>query len=164
VLYKYSIVTCRSHLKGLLSNVYCVFGLNSKSEWPVRLKKDKKKHVIRDKTEQSMELKSNVCSVCTKSRSPELAPCSVGQHYTVTQPRRPRLESSPPWKPQILIYTYLPIYEGRLKSSWTGGIAPLLCCYASFCIRAAHCRQSTKFSNGPRSYSAILKRVLLKRP
>jgi hypothetical protein len=25
----------------------------------------------------------------------------LSQHYTVSQPRRPRLESSPPWKPQI---------------------------------------------------------------
>jgi hypothetical protein len=32
------------------------------------------------------------------------------------------------------------------------------------CITAAHCRQSTNFSNGPRSWSAILKRVLLKWP
>jgi len=29
------------------------------------------------------------------------------------------------------------IYEGCLKSSWTGGSAPLLCCYASLCIIAA---------------------------
>jgi hypothetical protein len=29
-------------------------------------------------------------------------------------------------------------YEGRLKSSWTGGSAPPLCCYASLCITAAH--------------------------
>jgi hypothetical protein len=38
-------------------------------------------------------------------------------------------------------------------------------CLINFlCITAAHCRQSTNFSNGPRSCSAILKRVLLKRP
>jgi hypothetical protein len=54
------------------------------------------------------------------------------------------------------------IYESCLKSSWTGGSAPLLCCYASFCITAAHRRQSTYFSNGPRSCSVILKRILLK--
>jgi len=48
-------------------------------------------------------------------------------------------------------------YESSLKSSWTGGNALLLCCY-SYCITAAHCRQSTNFSNGPRSCSAILKR------
>jgi hypothetical protein len=52
-----------------------------------------------------------------------------------------------------------PLYEDRLKSSWTGYSAPLLCCYASLCTTAAHCRQSTNFSNGPRSRSAILKRV-----
>jgi hypothetical protein len=42
------------------------------------------------------------------------------------------------------------IYEGCLKSSWTGGSTPLLCCYASHCITAAHCRQFTNFSNGLR--------------
>jgi hypothetical protein len=41
-------------------------------------------------------------------------------------------------------------YEGHLKSWWTGGSAPRFCCYASLCITAAHCRQSTNFSNGPR--------------
>jgi hypothetical protein len=40
-------------------------------------------------------------------------------------------------------------YEGRLKSSWTGGSAPRLCSYASLCISAAHCRQATNFSRGP---------------
>jgi hypothetical protein len=37
-------------------------------------------------------------------------------------------------------------------------------CYASLGITAARYRQSTNFSNGSRSCSAILKRVLLKRP
>jgi hypothetical protein len=32
----------------------------------------------------------------------------------------------------------------------------MLCCYVSLFIAAAHCRQSTNFSNGPRSCSAIL--------
>jgi len=41
---------------------------------------------------------------------------------------------------------YVPLYEGRLKSSWTDGGAPL-CCYAFLCITAAHCHQSTNFSN-----------------
>jgi hypothetical protein len=54
-------------------------------------------------------------------------------------------------------------YDGRWKSSWTGGSAPLVCSYASLCITAAHYRQSTNFSKGPRSSSAILKRALLKR-
>jgi hypothetical protein len=40
-------------------------------------------------------------------------------------------------------------YEGRLKSQWTGGSSPLLCCYVSRLITAARCRQSTNFSNGP---------------
>jgi hypothetical protein len=53
-------------------------------------------------------------------------------------------------------------YEGRLKNSWSGGSAPRVCCYASNCMTAAHCRQSTKFSNGSRSCSVILKSVLLK--
>jgi hypothetical protein len=55
------------------------------------------------------------------------------------------------------------LYEGSLKSSWTGGTAPLLFCYASLCITVAYCVQSPKFSNGRRSCSAILKRALLKR-
>jgi hypothetical protein len=41
-------------------------------------------------------------------------------------------------------------YEGRLKSSWTGGSAPLLCRERQNNITAAHCLQSTNFSNGPR--------------
>jgi hypothetical protein len=41
-------------------------------------------------------------------------------------------------------------YEGCLKSSWTGGNATLLCCYAFFYITAAHCRWSADFSNGLR--------------
>jgi hypothetical protein len=52
------------------------------------------------------------------------------------------------------------MYEGRLKRSWTGGNAPLLYCYASLCITAAHYRQSTNFLNGPRSCSAILKKKI----
>jgi hypothetical protein len=41
-------------------------------------------------------------------------------------------------------------YECRLKTSWTGGSAPLLCCYAFLYITAALCRQSANFLNGPR--------------
>jgi hypothetical protein len=44
------------------------------------------------------------------------------------------------------------LYEDRLKNSWTGGSALLLCCYASLCITAVHCHQSTNFSNGPRMF------------
>jgi hypothetical protein len=62
----------------------------------------------------------------------------------------------------MILKWILEIYKGHLKSSWTGGSVPLLCCYASLCITAAHYRQSTNFLNGPRSCSAILKRVLLK--
>jgi hypothetical protein len=40
-------------------------------------------------------------------------------------------------------------YEGRLKSSWTGGSVPLLCTGRHNSIRAAYCRRSTNFSNGP---------------
>jgi hypothetical protein len=36
-----------------------------------------------------------------------------------------------------------------LKSSWTGGTALLLHCYASLCETAAYCFQSTNFLNGP---------------
>jgi hypothetical protein len=39
--------------------------------------------------------------------------------------------------------------KGHLKSLWNGSIVPLLCCYASLCITAAHCCQSMKFSNCP---------------
>jgi hypothetical protein len=39
--------------------------------------------------------------------------------------------------------------EDCLKISWTGDSAPLLCSSASLCIIAAHCWQSTKFSNCP---------------
>jgi hypothetical protein len=46
-------------------------------------------------------------------------------------------------------------YEGRLKILWTGGSAPLLYCYASLCITAAHCRQSTNFSNRPRTWQKV---------
>jgi hypothetical protein len=55
------------------------------------------------------------------------------------------------------------IYEGHLKSAWTGGSAPLLCRGRHNGITTAHCRQSTNFLNGPRSCSAILEMVLLKR-
>jgi hypothetical protein len=55
-------------------------------------------------------------------------------------------------------------YEVHLKSSRTGYSSPLLCRERSKNITVAHCRQSTNFSNGPRSCSAILKRALLKRP
>jgi hypothetical protein len=43
-------------------------------------------------------------------------------------------------------------YEGRLKSSWTGGSAPLLCRGKHNSITVAHCHQSMNLSNGPRSY------------
>jgi hypothetical protein len=55
-------------------------------------------------------------------------------------------------------------YEGRLKSLWTGYSTLLLCIGRHNNITAAHCHQSTNFSNGPRSCSAILKRFLLKWP
>jgi len=40
-------------------------------------------------------------------------------------------------------------YEGRLKSSWTGGSAPLLCRGRYGNVTAAHCRQPTNFSKRP---------------
>jgi hypothetical protein len=42
--------------------------------------------------------------------------------------------------------------EGCLKSSWTGGSAPLLCKRRYNNKIAAHCSQSTSFSNCPRNY------------
>jgi hypothetical protein len=39
------------------------------------------------------------------------------------------------------------------------GLGVVRRCYAGGRITAAHCRQSTNFSNGPRSCSAILKRL-----
>jgi hypothetical protein len=36
----------------------------------------------------------------------------------------------------FLCYIMTVFYEGRLKSLWTGGSAPMLCCYASLCITA----------------------------
>jgi hypothetical protein len=44
------------------------------------------------------------------------------------------------------------------------GLAVVRHCYASLCITAAYFRQSTNFSNGLRSCSAILKKGSLKRP
>jgi len=41
------------------------------------------------------------------------------------------------------------MYEGLLKSSWTGGSAPLLCKMRHNSKTAAHCHQSTNFPNGP---------------
>jgi hypothetical protein len=38
-------------------------------------------------------------------------------------------------------------YERRLKSSWTGDSAPLLCRGRHNSVTAANCRQSTSFSN-----------------
>jgi hypothetical protein len=49
-------------------------------------------------------------------------------------------------------------YEGCFKSSWTGGSVPLLC------LPLHISGQSMNFSNGPHSSSAMVKRVLLKRP
>jgi len=43
--------------------------------------------------------------------------------------------------------------EGRLKSSWTGGSAPLLCRGMHNSIKTAHCHQSTNISKGPRTYT-----------
>jgi hypothetical protein len=54
------------------------------------------------------------------------------------------------------------LYEGHLKSSWTGGSAPLLCRRRHNSITMAHCCKSTNFSNCPCSCSTILKKVLLK--
>jgi hypothetical protein len=41
------------------------------------------------------------------------------------------------------------MYVGRLKSSWTGGSAPLLWRWRHKNTAAVHCRQSTNFSKGP---------------
>jgi len=41
-------------------------------------------------------------------------------------------------------------FEGRFKSSQTGGSAPLLCRGRHNSTTAAHYYQSTNFSNGPR--------------
>jgi hypothetical protein len=53
-------------------------------------------------------------------------------------------------------------YEGRLKSSWTGGSEPLLCRRSHNSITAAHCRQSTNFSNGPRVLIGDIKKSEVK--
>jgi hypothetical protein len=37
------------------------------------------------------------------------------------------------------------IHEGHLKSSWTGGSAPLFCCYVSLYITVAHCASPRTF-------------------
>jgi hypothetical protein len=51
------------------------------------------------------------------------------------------------------------------RSVWkVRGLMAVYCCDAEGGITVAHCPQFTNFSNGPRSCSAILKRVLLKRP
>jgi hypothetical protein len=52
-----------------------------------------------------------------------------------------------------------------MRAVWkVHGLAAVRRCFAEGGIIAAHCHQSTNFSNSPRICSVIIKRVLLKRP
>jgi len=53
---------------------------------------------------------------------------------------------------QFLSYLFVTT-EGRLKSSWTGDSAQLLCRGRHSSITLAHCRQSRNFWNGPHIYA-----------
>jgi hypothetical protein len=74
--------------------------------------------------------------------------------------RRPNSAVSRTWPTPILYNKYYAPYTRTVRK--VHALAAVRRCYASLCIKVAHSHQSTNFSNGPRSCSAILKRVLLK--